>query len=70
MSGNFIVFCLIAVWCSVPLSAISDAPNSSQQQWGIGLQGNYPLWDVLSAKYTGFGRLHLQVVEHLCTKRG
>ena len=64
MTVNFIVFCFIVAWCIVPLSAIGDVSNSSQQQWGIGLQGNFPLWGGLSAKYTGFGRLHLQVIEH------
>ena len=64
MTRKFIVFCFFALSWFVPLSAIGDAPNSSPQQWEIGLQGNFPLWGGLSAKYTGFGRLHLQVIEH------
>ncbi len=42
------------------------APRSEEPatRWGIGLQGNFPLWGGLSAKYTGLGKVHIQLIEH------
>ena len=38
--------------------------SESGSNWGVGLQGNMPLWGGLSVKYRGLGRVHLQLIEH------
>ena len=46
---------------TVPAFAVAA---EEEPHWGIGLQGNFPLWGGLSIKYTGLGRVSLQAVEH------
>ena len=56
---------LTAVWLlGVNYAFAQTAPSEDKDNWGIGLQGNLPLWGGLSAKYMGLGRVHLQLVEH------
>ena len=52
--------CLLWMCCAAALGA----DDAGTHTWGVGLQGNAPLWGGLSVKYMGLGKVHIQAVEH------
>jgi hypothetical protein len=65
MKRNFIklILCVFGLlW--MPHAFAESQTADDEDHWGIGLQGNLPLWGGLSAKYMGTGRVHIQAVEH------
>ena len=54
--------CLGLFWALSAVALAADDPDA--HTWGVGLQGNTPLWGGLSVKYMGLGKVHIQAVEH------
>ena len=55
----------IALIISFLLTALIILPataETGEYKWGIGIQGNYPLWGGLSIKYLGFHPIDLLVI--------
>jgi hypothetical protein len=62
MTRQFIIS-IFAMLCLTSVCA-ADSSVEDTHNWGIGLQGNFPLWGGLSIKYKPTPRLQFQFIEH------